>query len=156
MWQYKTWIEADVPRVECREHGVQQIQVPWSEVRSRFTAPFECPVIDWLLKASVGAVKEAASKLWHYKSWTWAKKAWGALLEWAGTIDSARLQRVVVTIGNHLLGILNAIVLNAANAGAESIKARAEVYREARDRNPDRWSEGIRNWTHLAEVTLNQ
>lgn len=26
-----TMIEADVPRISCKEHGVRQVQVPWAE-----------------------------------------------------------------------------------------------------------------------------
>ena len=29
--QYRTVLVAEVPRVECSEHGVRQIRVPWSE-----------------------------------------------------------------------------------------------------------------------------
>ena len=39
---------ADVPRVECSEHGVVTVAVPWSEPGSGFTALFEALVIDWL------------------------------------------------------------------------------------------------------------
>src|SRR5712691_2191793 len=40
--QYRTVLVALVPRVECPEHGVRQIQVPWDESGSRFTALFVC------------------------------------------------------------------------------------------------------------------
>ncbi len=46
--QWKTFIEADVPRVNCSEHGVRQIRVPWAEDQSRFTAMFEAFTIDVL------------------------------------------------------------------------------------------------------------
>jgi transposase len=46
--QWKTFIEADVPRVNCPDHGVRQIRVPWSEDQSRFTAMFEAFTIDVL------------------------------------------------------------------------------------------------------------
>jgi transposase len=46
--QYRTILIATVPRVECGEHGVRQVRVPWAEERSRFTALFEALVIDWL------------------------------------------------------------------------------------------------------------
>lgn len=45
--QYKTIIEASVPRGRCPGHGVRQIEVPWAEVYSRFTALFEALAIDW-------------------------------------------------------------------------------------------------------------
>ena len=54
--QYKTYVIADVPRVECAEHGCLTINVPWSEQRSRFTMMFESMVIGWLKNASVSAL----------------------------------------------------------------------------------------------------
>lgn len=29
--QFTTWIEAEVPRVDCPTHGVKQVRVPWAE-----------------------------------------------------------------------------------------------------------------------------
>lgn len=62
--QYQTLLIADVPRVKCDEHGVHQIDVPWSEEKSRFTALFECLVIDWLREASVSAVSRQLGLSW--------------------------------------------------------------------------------------------
>ena len=39
--QFKTVLEAEVPLVECAEHGAQTAQVPWAEGSSRFTLFFE-------------------------------------------------------------------------------------------------------------------
>ncbi len=39
--QFRTILEAAVPLVECSEHGVQTVQVPWAEGSSRFTMFFE-------------------------------------------------------------------------------------------------------------------
>jgi len=44
--QFTTWIEADVPRVDCGTHGVKQVRVPWAEPGSQFTALFERLAID--------------------------------------------------------------------------------------------------------------
>jgi len=52
---------ADVPRVECSEHGVVTVDVPWAEPGSGFTALFEALVIDWLKEASVLAVSRQLS-----------------------------------------------------------------------------------------------
>lgn len=38
--QYQTRLTAEVPRVNCPEHGVHQVPVPWSEPNSRFTVLF--------------------------------------------------------------------------------------------------------------------
>ena len=54
--QYKTILVAEVPRIQCPEHGVLMIKVPWAESGSGFTALFEALVIDWLKEASIQAV----------------------------------------------------------------------------------------------------
>jgi len=51
--QFTTWIEADVPRVECALHGVKQLRVPWAEPGSQFTARFERLGIDLLRECSI-------------------------------------------------------------------------------------------------------
>lgn len=55
-FQYRTLIQAQVPRVDCPEHGVRQIAVFWAEANARFTVLFERSVIDWLEAASLSAV----------------------------------------------------------------------------------------------------
>lgn len=62
--QYRTIVIARVPRVECSEHGVVQIEVPWAEAGSRFTARFEALAIDWLLEASFAAVARQLGLSW--------------------------------------------------------------------------------------------
>lgn len=63
--QYPTILVAEVPRVDCSEHGVHQVAVAWSEAGSRFTALFEALVIDWLKEASLTAVAELLSLSWQ-------------------------------------------------------------------------------------------
>ena len=53
---YRTGGAGEVPRVRCAEHGVQQVQVPWADAQSRFTARFEAMAIDRLPVASFAAV----------------------------------------------------------------------------------------------------
>jgi transposase len=62
--QYHTFLIAAVPRVNCAEHGVKQIRVPWAEPESRFTAMYERLVIDWLKEASVAAVARRLRLSW--------------------------------------------------------------------------------------------
>lgn len=62
--QYRTILSATVPRVQCPEHGIQQVRVPWAEAGSRFTALFERLVIDWLKEASTSAVAEQLGLSW--------------------------------------------------------------------------------------------
>jgi transposase len=62
--QYTTILEADVPRVRCKEHGVHQILVPWAEENSRYTELFEALVIDWLHETSTQAVARQLRLTW--------------------------------------------------------------------------------------------
>jgi transposase len=47
--QFKTILVARPPRVNCPEHGVKNVSVPWAEKSSRFTILFERLAIDVLL-----------------------------------------------------------------------------------------------------------
>ncbi|MEJ1438209.1 MAG: helix-turn-helix domain-containing protein, partial [Candidatus Sedimenticola sp. (ex Thyasira tokunagai)] len=63
--QYKTILVADVPRVQCKEHGVVTVPVPWAEPGSGFTAMFEALVIDWLKEASISALSRLMGLSWN-------------------------------------------------------------------------------------------
>ena len=43
---FQTWVHARPPRVECPNHGVKQVDVPWAEPNSHFTKFFERFAID--------------------------------------------------------------------------------------------------------------
>lgn len=62
--QYHTVITADIPRVECPEHGVRQIAVPWAEPGGRFTALFEALAIDWMKETSLSGVRRLLGLSW--------------------------------------------------------------------------------------------
>ena len=62
--QFQTILAAAVPRINCREHGVKQIRVPWAEEGSRFTALFEALTIDWLKAGSITAVSGLLRLTW--------------------------------------------------------------------------------------------
>lgn len=62
--QFKTILEADIPRVECGEHGVVQIDIPWAEPNSGFTALMEALIIDWLKETSITAVARRMRLSW--------------------------------------------------------------------------------------------
>ncbi len=63
--QLKTLLIADLPRVQCAEHGVVSVHVPWSEPGSDFTVLYEALVIDWLQEASIQAVSRQLSFSWN-------------------------------------------------------------------------------------------
>ena len=62
--QFKTILDADVPRVKCEEHGVLQTEVPWGAPGSGFTALMEALILDWLKEASVLAVARRMDLTW--------------------------------------------------------------------------------------------
>ena len=51
--QFKTYLHARPPRVQCTEHGVRQVRLPWAEAWARFTTLFERLAIDVLLETDV-------------------------------------------------------------------------------------------------------
>jgi transposase len=68
--QFKTILVASIPRVECPEHGVKQVNVPWAEKSSRFTTLFERFAIDVLLatqtvKGAVAVLRISWDQAWH-------------------------------------------------------------------------------------------
>jgi len=44
--QFKTFLHARISRVDCPEHGVRQVSIPWAEPRSRLTLLMKRLVID--------------------------------------------------------------------------------------------------------------
>jgi len=62
--QYRTVLVARVPRVECPEHGVRQIRVPWAEDGSRFTALFEALAIRLLQEMTVAGLARVMGLSW--------------------------------------------------------------------------------------------
>lgn len=71
--QLQTILEAAVPRIDCREHGVLQVDVPWAERGSRFTALFEALVIDWLGEGTISGVRRLLGLSWGQVDRTMAR-----------------------------------------------------------------------------------
>lgn len=63
-FQFKTIIEARVPRVRCSEHGTTTVQVPWAEKHGRFTALFERLAIDLMRDCSIKAASKYLRLSW--------------------------------------------------------------------------------------------
>jgi transposase len=89
--QFTTWLQTDVPRVNCPTHGVKQIAVPWAEPGRPFTAWCERLAIDLLRKCSV---KGAAGLL----RLTW-DEAWGIKARAVARGLSRRTQEGVPYLG---------------------------------------------------------
>jgi transposase len=70
--QFMTFLHARIPRVDCPEHGVRQVKVPWAEPKSRFTLLMERLVIDVITEC---ATIEGARRLLRL-SWD---ETWGVM-----------------------------------------------------------------------------
>lgn len=64
IYQYQAFVIARVPRVDCPEHGVQQLPVPWAEKSGNFTALFERLVISLLAETSISGVAKLTKLSW--------------------------------------------------------------------------------------------
>lgn len=86
-WQHFTYLSARVPRVECPEHGVRQVAVPWARPESGFTVMFEAFVMalarEMPLAAVAGLVAEHDTRLWrvvrHYVGQAHGRQDWSGV-----------------------------------------------------------------------------
>ncbi len=66
---FLTYLHARPPRIECPEHGVRQVRLPWAEPHSRFTTLFERLAIDVLgatdVAAAAGLLRISWDEAWH-------------------------------------------------------------------------------------------
>ena len=88
---FLSWLNARVPRVACREHGIRQIPIPWALPSSRFTIPFERHAIDVLLQTDV----LGGAGLLHI-SWD---EAWNLMERAVERGLRAKRQRVIAHLG---------------------------------------------------------
>jgi transposase len=67
--QFLTYLHARPPRVDCPDHGVRQVRLPWAEPMSRFTSLFERLAIDVLSECDIlGAaqlLRLSWDEAWH-------------------------------------------------------------------------------------------
>lgn len=68
-FEHKTFIHCNVPRIECKEHGVHMVDVPWANGTTGFTILFEEFVMQLAKKMPVLAIskllKESNGRLWR-------------------------------------------------------------------------------------------
>lgn len=61
----RVWLEADAPRVRCREHGIVVAAVPWARHGARQTRAFEDTVAWLVTQSSKTAVSELLRLAWR-------------------------------------------------------------------------------------------
>lgn len=72
--QCQTYLHGRIPRVECPEHGVRQVSVPWASGSSRFTMLFERLAIDMLRECRVSGAVSILGIRWA-EGWSLMKRA---------------------------------------------------------------------------------
>ena len=90
--QFGTYVHARVPRVDCPEHGVAQVSVPWASARSRFTLLMERWAIDVLKQC---ATIEGARTLLRL-SWD---ELWGIMHRAVARGRARKQARVIPIVG---------------------------------------------------------
>ena len=89
--QFQTHLHARIPRVECNEHGVVQVTVPWAAPRSRFTLLFERLAIDVLQQCDVSGATRILRISWD--------EAWGMMQRAVMRGRTRKQSRMVRRIG---------------------------------------------------------
>lgn len=88
---YSTWVYARVPRVNCPEHGIRQIRVPWALPLGRSTTAFERKAIDTLREADVLGASRLLKLSWH--------ETWNIMARAVERGQAAKKKRVVARLG---------------------------------------------------------
>ena len=77
--------------------------------------------------ARAWAIRQYAMSLWNYKYAKSAMKAWAKWYSWAIRSRLTPIVAMAKLIKRHLWGIINAIIYNKTNGGAESINAKIKT-----------------------------
>jgi len=72
--QFKTYLHARIPRVNCPVHGVRQVKVSWAEAHSRFTMLFERLAIEVLKEANIEGAARLLRVSWD-EAWKLMERA---------------------------------------------------------------------------------
>jgi len=72
--QFKTYLHARIPRVNCPVHGVRQVKVSWAEAHSRFTVLFERLAIEVLKEANIEGAARLLRVSWD-EAWNLMERA---------------------------------------------------------------------------------
>ncbi len=89
--QYQTHLHARIPRVDCSQHGVVQVTVPWAEPRARFTRLFERLALDVLRQCDVTGATKILGISWD--------EAWGMMARAVRRGQERKMAKTVRTIG---------------------------------------------------------
>lgn len=71
---FKTFLHARPPRVNCPQHGVRQVRLPWADPNGRFTLVFERKAIDVLKETDVKGAGNILDLSWD-EAWPIMERA---------------------------------------------------------------------------------
>ena len=74
--QFLTFLHARPPRVDCPDHGVRQVRLPWAEPMARFTTLFERLAVDVLTECDVQGASRLLRTSWD-ETWHLMERAVG-------------------------------------------------------------------------------
>jgi len=109
-WQHATYLSARVPRVECPEHKVKQVSVPWARAGSGFTLMFEALIMALAKEMTISGIAklvgEYDTRLWrvvrHYVEQAHGEQPWDEVqavaIDETATRKGHRYATVVVEI----------------------------------------------------------
>jgi transposase len=89
--QYRTYLHARIPRVQCPAHGVLQVGVPWAEPKARFTRLFERLAIDVLRECSITGATQILGLSWD--------EAWHLMERAVARGQARKVRRIIPHLG---------------------------------------------------------
>ena len=130
-FQHHCYLTADTPRVDCPEHGVKRIQVPWARQGSRFTLLFEQAAMVLVREMPVLAAGRFMgirdTVLWrivdHYVSKAIRKLDLSSLTAFALDETSAKRGQVYVTVFIDLDKNTKPVIFATPGKGKACLKA---------------------------------
>src|SRR6266853_238552 len=131
-WQYRTELTARTPRIECPEHQVLLIEVPWARAESGFTLMMEAFIMLLSQQMPVSEVAEMLeehdTRLWrvvgHYVDQAQRARSWKEVHRILVDETSARRGHRYVT--NMVDAVTHDLLLMVEGRSAEALKEFAE------------------------------
>ena len=128
-FQCRCELEARVPRVDCQEHGVRLIDVPWGRAGSGFTLLFEALVMmvcrEMPMAAAAAFLNEHDTRLWrvvaHYVEEAQAKRDWSHVKN--VLIDETSSKRGHRYVTNFVDATTRELLLMVEGHGADAVAA---------------------------------
>ena len=127
----ETHLHARIPRVQCPEHGVVQVAVPWAEGRGRFTLLMERFIIQALLACQTTKGACALLRISWDQAWHVAERAVARGQARKEAVVTRQIQRRLENVVSYCKHFVTNAVAEGLNSKIMSIKRRAGGFRNA-------------------------